>query len=610
MNRSILFVVACLSAVACVADVEPNDVVQLSEAEVRRCGWGHGGHSYVNVEWLDCERIRVTSSSSIHTITVRVGGEDHTWSRLGGRGYVIHKPFATDVWVDGRHFSRPGGDHDPCMAPDPTGTVRGLIFNDENLNGILEVGEDGVEGVTVALWSDVDADGTPDEELTSTTTDRNGTYEFSGLDPENYIVQLVAPDGYTISPMDAGPERIDSDFNDGGISDTVTVEGGDVIEVDGGIARPLPATVGDCVWWDLDEDGLQEEGEAGAEGVTVNLWVDEDDDGTPDFILDTQITSDTGGYLFRNLDASLKYIIQVVLPEDYAVSPKDVGGDDALDSDANEDGLTDVFMLRPGSRDVSYDVGLIEADEPPPPPPTPGSIGDKVFRDDNQNGVQDRVEPGVEGILVTLWTVNAAGERVEAIATTETNEVGEYLFADLDTSLRYQVQWIVVNTRKFTTRFVGDPASDSNADEDGYSDIVELASGENNLSIDAGIFSTANVGDYVWNDADRDGVQDLSETGVGGITVNLWTVDAAGNPLAIIARTVTAPTGSYRFLNVVSTTDYKIQFILPPGATFTARGVGDPTLDSNVDADGITEVLMLTAGTFDRSVDCGIRFAD
>ncbi len=607
MKRSILIAAACLAA-ACVGDVAPDDVVQLSEAEVRRCGWGHGGHSFVDVEWLDCERIRVVSSDPIHEITVRAGGEDHRWARLGGTGYIIHMAFATDVWVDGRHFSRPGGDHDPCMAPDPVGTVRGLIYNDQNLNGILEVGEEGVEGVEVALWSDTDSDGSPDERLTATTTGRDGTYEFSDLDPADYIVQLVAPDGFTISPMDAGPERIDSDFSEGGISATVTVEGGDVIEVDGGIARPRPSTVGDCVWWDLNEDGLQTAGETGAEGLTVNLWVDDDLDGTPDRNIDSRITTDTGGYLFRDIDASLTYIIQVVIPDGYAISPKDVGGDDALDSDANDDGLTDPFMLRPGVRDVSYDIGLVEAG---PPPPGIGSIGDRVFRDDDRNGIQDRLNPGVPGVAVALWIVDDAGEPSEVIARATTDVNGEYLFSDLSTDQRYIVQFIVPNTTQFTTRFAGgDEGADSNADPDGLSDIITLAPGEENRSVDAGIFATASIGDYVWSDVDSDGQQDGTELPVGGITVNLWSVDDTGTRIGVVQTTTTSVAGLYRFSDIVASRRYQVQFIRPPTASFTRRNVGDPSSDSNVDGDGFSEIITLAPAEFNRSIDCGIRLGD
>ena len=41
---------------------------------------------------------------------------------------------------------------------------------------------------------------------------------------------------------------------------------------------------------------------------------------------------------------------------------------------------------------------------------------------------------------------------------------------------------------------------------------------------------TSAIGDYVWNDGNRNGIQDDGDTGINGVTVNLY--DCAGNPVA------------------------------------------------------------------------------
>jgi len=51
------------------------------------------------------------------------------------------------------------------------------------------------------------------------------------------------------------------------------------------------------------------------------------------------------------------------------------------------------------------------------------------------------------------------------------------------------------------------------------------------------------MGDFVWNDANRNGIQDPGESGIDGVTVELR------NPLtsAVLATTTTGPNGFYQF---------------------------------------------------------------
>ena len=52
----------------------------------------------------------------------------------------------------------------------------------------------------------------------------------------------------------------------------------------------------------------------------------------------------------------------------------------------------------------------------------------------------------------------------------------------------------------------------------------------------------SSIGDFIWEDLDRDGVVDPGESGIAGIVVNL--LDAAGN---VVATTTTDASGNYLF---------------------------------------------------------------
>ncbi|MBL8375444.1 SdrD B-like domain-containing protein [Accumulibacter sp.] len=111
----------------------------------------------------------------------------------------------------------------------------------------------------------------------------------------------------------------------------------------------------------------------------------------------------------------------------------------------------------------------------------------------------------------------------------------------------------------------------------------------------------ASIGNLVWCDTDGDGIQDTGELGVAGVTVRL--LSTAGT---VVVSTTTDTNGFYRFGNL-NPGDYKIQVVKPTGyQSFTKANQGsDDTVDSDVDASGMTAVTTLVAGENDISWDAG-----
>ena len=174
---------------------------------------------------------------------------------------------------------------------------------------------------------------------------------------------------------------------------------------------PIQAEIGNRVWADLDQDGLQDVGEPGVDGVTVELY-----DGSSNLI-DSRTTS-AGSYRFNNLDAG-DYRVKVVLPSGYTVTTQDAGTDDAVDSDiAASDGRTALFTLGQGESRLDVDAGLI--------PPGVGQIGDRVWEDEDKDGLQDAGEPGIGGVTLRLLTAGGA-----EVASTATASDGSYSFANV-----------------------------------------------------------------------------------------------------------------------------------------------------------------------------------
>ncbi|MFK7886530.1 MAG: SdrD B-like domain-containing protein [Gammaproteobacteria bacterium] len=489
-----------------------------------------------------------------------------------------------------------------------TASLGDKVFKDLDADGQQDADEPGVPGITVNLWTDDDGDGTPDTQINTTTTDGNGMYGFSNLDPTlTYVVQFVNDPAMNMpfTTPNVGDDATDSDAGDGGITGPITLASGENNPtIDAGLVN-LPASLGDKVFKDLDADGQQDADEPGIAGITVNLWTDDDGDGTPDTQIATTTTDGNGMYGFSDLDPTLTYVVQFV--NDPAMNMPFTTpnvGDDATDSDAGASGITGPITLASGENNSTIDAGLVNQ---------LASLGDKVFKDLDADGQQDAGEPGVGGITVNLWTDdNGDGSPDTQINSTMTDANGMYGFTNLDPALTYVVQFIndPAMNMPFTTPNVGDDASDSDAGAGGITGPINLASGENNPTIDAGLVNLpAKLGDFVWIDQDRDGIQDAGEPGVPGAVVNLWTDnDGDGTPDTQIATTTTDANGMYMFNNLNALTIYIVQFEAIPGKPFTTQTAGgDTTVDSNPDVNtGITAPVTLASGEFNPTIDAGV----
>jgi uncharacterized repeat protein (TIGR01451 family) len=213
------------------------------------------------------------------------------------------------------------------------------------------------------------------------------------------------------------------------------------------VIQPELASLGNRVWNDVNNNGIQDDGESGVAGVTVNLL----DSGNN--VLATTTTDASGLYTFTNL-APGSYVVEFVKPAGTLFSPQFQGGDPAKDSNANPTtGKSDLVTLVAGQFDETIDAGLFT----PSVEPELASLGDRVWLDANQNGVQDDGESGVAGVLVTLYRENG-----EEVATDTTDGAGNYLFTNLPPG-SYYVHFARPQGYVFTRYNVGDPAQDSNA---------------------------------------------------------------------------------------------------------------------------------------------------
>lgn len=118
----------------------------------------------------------------------------------------------------------------------------------------------------------------------------------------------------------------------------------------------------------------------------------------------------------------------------------------------------------------------------------------------------------------------------------------------------------------------------------------------------------SSIGDFVWEDLNKNGIQDDGEPGVKDFPVTLTGVDLDGNPVTL--STTTDADGKYEFAHLASGT-YKVTFDpngLTSNSTFTTKNVGsDNAVDSDADTTtGETGTFTLSPDSANPTVDAGL----
>ncbi len=407
-------------------------------------------------------------------------------------------------------------------------TVSGRVFDDLNSSGAYDPGE-GLEDVTVCLY---DSAGT--SIVACTVTDVNGAYTFPGVPNGSYIVRV---DTSTL-PSAAYVQTVDPD---GTLNNEtpVTVSGANVVDRNFGYELRPGAISG--VVCDGDGDGLcNDPGDVPVQGVTVILtWAGPDGIlGTPDDVVYTTVTDVNGYYSFAALQPGLYQITKINPPQyPFSIADADGGNPNSITLNLAVDEVRD-------NQDFEVDPAL-------------SSIGDRVWLDENGNGVQDAGEAGIANVTVELF----ASDGTTLLATTVTDSNGNYIFAGLLPG-NYVVK---VDTTSMPAGLAANPTYDYDGIGTPHTTAVTLPAGTEFGEADFGynwappISTTPNppsgatgaIGDRVWVDANGDGRQDPGEPGLSGVLVELYS-DPNGDGVYdnLVASTTTDANGNYIFDDV------------------------------------------------------------
>ncbi|MBN2117197.1 MAG: carboxypeptidase regulatory-like domain-containing protein [Anaerolineales bacterium] len=502
-------------------------------------------------------------------------------------------------------------DGTPCVPVLRPYKIGDTVWADTNGNGVQDAGEAGIAGVTVTL---LDSFGNPVPNGTA-TTDASGNYFFK-VEAGAYTVQVDAAN-FEAEGVLTGYAPTTS----GGNSQTNTVTTDNVLTYDFGY-NVAPASLGDFVWNDLNGNGIQEDGEGGLAGVTVNLL---GSDGTT--VAATTTTDAAGSYSFTELLPGT-YYVQVVAPAGQVFTTADAGSDDAKDSDVDATGKTAAISLSAGETNTSVDAGLLDALA------CPANLVLNPSFEENKGSPPKSWKYGTAGPVgvpvvdgLNAGYISGSGTMYQAVNVTTGNSYTLTFYSGSHKPSKQTVKLQYFNKRGKGIGTAATHIITSDLEDSGFggpytlmldpapSDATSLR-----IMVSANRFdyakvdmlclqpttppATASIGDLVWKDTNNNGVQDDGEPGMADVTVNLLGSDGK----TVAASTTTDAAGNYSFTELLPGT-YYVQVVAPAETSFTkANAGGDDARDSDIDpASGKTAAISLKVGEANNTVDAGLK---
>jgi hypothetical protein len=497
-----------------------------------------------------------------------------------------------------------------------TGSITGLVWCESptNANTAYDPGDGDTPqaNVTVTLYEDSNCNNTLDGTEAATAiggiTGVAGNYTFTPLvtgppgtnPPGCYVVEVDTTDpdlglcNTPITPVQTFPD--------------LTAD--NPVSNNNNFGLEVNLTLGDFVWYDTDQDGLQDAGEPGLNGINVSLYANGSCSGTA---IATTVTANggtpaaDGWYEFGGLNDSTTYCVEFSgYPAAYSLSPANQGGDDSIDSDGIAGGAgAQIPNINLTASDPTNDLGLFMA----------GDISGVVWCEHSTppntsfDGAPDIPMSPIDVTLYVDANCNNVVDGAEAgSAMPQATTASGYSYTGLPVGpagapICYVVQ---VNATDPDLGVCNNPITATQAGPD--LDVNNPSSPDTNFGFNEQLM----LGDYVWYDNNQNGQQDAGEPGVNGVSVALYNNASCSG--TAIATTVTANGGTpaadgwYNF-GPLPSGNYCVEFSnLPAGWVFTQANQGNDATDSDADpASG--QVINISLTNTDLTIDAGIYAA-
>jgi protocatechuate 3,4-dioxygenase beta subunit len=413
--------------------------------------------------------------------------------------------------------------------------ISGHVWIDNNLDAVLQTGEELLSGVEIALWKQSNSGSYLDTGLRS-TTDGNGQYRFPkslGLRPGTYrIVESQPVDLYSVAAVAGTVSRVSSGRAESmDVLTDVAIPLGDSSAINYDFAEARPASIAGFVYQDDNNDGIKDPDETGIAGVRIQL--------VPINTLAPQstLTVTTGGdgsYAFTGLAPGSYEVIEVDQPALL---------NDGLDAAGTVNGQTVGSAQNPGDRivgialtsgddGIDYNFGEVPL----------GSISGYVYLAAPGQDCTGHQDDGGSTLLSGV-EVELQSELGITIARTTTGVDGAYSFDEVPVG-NYRIVEFTPDELIDGSSHVGriDNVRVGTSVNGGLVQDIVMTAGGVGVEYNFCEGTPASISGYVYHDQSQDGVRDAVEDPIKQVQVAL--IDESGS---IVATTLTDSQGAYRF---------------------------------------------------------------
>nr|WP_146528234.1 SdrD B-like domain-containing protein [Novipirellula artificiosorum] len=431
------------------------------------------------------------------------------------------------------------------QVPKPI-SISGQVWLDNNLNQNRDANEQPLSGVEIALWKFDSSTNRYADTGNRATTDSDGEYLFAktlGLSPGRYRVVETQPDGlYSVAAIPGTVAGVASGSAESlDILRDISIPLGDTAAIRYDFAEAQPASLSGFVYRDDNNNGIRESGEAGIDGVRVQL--------VPISTLApqstvTMTTTANGAYQFTGLAPGSYEVIELDQPahlNDGTDAAGTVNGQVVGVAENPGDAIRSI-SLRGADVGIEYNFGETAF----------GSISGTVFLVAPGQYCNGQVDAPGNKPLADVHVV-LQDEFGTMISQTRTGADGAYEFSEMPIG-KYRIV-------EFTPSGL----------LDGQSHVGTIDGGRSGTSVDGGLIqeismtaagvgveynfceiAPATISGFVYHDRSDDGNRDSGEEAIPVASVSL--VDETGT---VVATTQTDANGRYEFLGILPGT-YRI----------------------------------------------------
>ena len=368
-------------------------------------------------------------------------------------------------------------------------------------------------------------------------------------------------------------------LTDDGISDRTAAVTEMLIQI------PKPISIAGTVFHDVNLNLTQDPGDEGLAGWELSLFKKENGQ----FIdLNISTTSDAQGNNKFGTDLNLLpgtyQVLEIQEVGYFSVGsvPGTVQGQPVGVSAGNDPNLiTEISIPLGDLHAIDYDFAEAQ----------PAAISGFVYHDRDNDGLRDSDENGIGGVTIVVQPVDTIAPQNAVTLTTDQNGFyraeglapGNYRILEPS----QPVSWV---DGKDTAGFVNGITNGIATNEEIHS--INVGGNESGVEYNFGERMPAMISGYVFHDRNDDGSRDSGEEGIGGVLIELSSLDP--NSSQPVATTETDVTGFYKFNGITPGTYRITEVVQPPGfadGKDTAGTVnGDARGSANSVADFITTI--------------------